>query len=100
MRVAENKVDKIEGQWLSFNFSSPDHDALEYEGICGGGDSGSPAYIIENGTTHIIGLSSWQDTEATNWEQGYYGVIDYYTYLNHYREWIESHLNNSRPNLN
>ncbi|BDX07461.1 trypsin-like serine protease [Planctobacterium marinum] len=97
MRVAQNKIEEIKGQWLSFSFSAPEDGALENEGIGGGGDSGSPAYIIDKGTIHLVALSSWQDTEATNWKEGFYGAIDYYTYLNHYRDWIESHLDDNKP---
>jgi secreted trypsin-like serine protease len=91
-RVAQNKVDKVEGQWISFTFDFPEKMALADEGMCGGGDSGSPAYIKQNDTFHIVGLSSWQDTEATNWKQGFYGAKDYYTNINFYKDWILKHL--------
>ena len=91
-RIAHNKIDKVEGQWLSFTFDAPENGALELEGGCGGGDSGSAAYIIADGITHIVGLSSWQDTEPTDWKQGFYGAKDYYTNINHYQKWLEKHL--------
>jgi secreted trypsin-like serine protease len=96
MRVAENRVDKVKNQWLSFTFDSPENGALEYEGMCGGGDSGSPAYIVKDGITHVVGLSSWQDTEATNWEQGFYGAEDYYTYISFYKSWLNSHVKSEK----
>ncbi len=92
LRVAENKVQKVEGQWLSFDFSAPGDNAMPLEGIGGGGDSGSPAYLVIDGHIHIVGISSWQDTESTDWQQGRYGAVDYYTYINHYRDWIEKKL--------
>ncbi len=92
LRVAQNKLDKVEGQWLSFTFDKPGKGALPFEGMCGGGDSGSPAYIVEGETVHIVGLSSWQDTEATNWQQGFYGAKDYYTRIIHYKNWILENL--------
>ena len=92
MRVAENEVDNVEGQWLSFTFDSPDGDALPYEGVGGGGDSGGPAYLVKAGIPHIVGLSSWQDTKNTHWQEGRYGVKDYYTYIAHYKEWIQANM--------
>lgn len=91
-RIAYNKIDKVEGQWLSFTFDAPENGALEFEGVCGGGDSGSAAYIIRDGIPHIVGLSSWQDTEPTGWKQGFYGAKDYYTYINYYQKWLQKHL--------
>jgi hypothetical protein len=92
VRVAENKVEQVKGQWISFTFNAPEQGALEYEGMCGGGDSGSPAYTIKDGTTHLLGLSSWQDTEATNWKQGFYGVSDYYSNISFYKQWLLKNL--------
>ncbi|MCP4989581.1 MAG: trypsin-like serine protease [Colwellia sp.] len=91
-RVAQNQIDKVDGQWISFQFNSPSNRALDLEGISGGGDSGSPAYVIKNGVYHIVGLSSWQNTEATNWEQGFYGAIDNYTSVQYYRGWLNKNL--------
>lgn len=95
LRVAENIVDKVSGQWMSFTFNAPNNGALEFEGISGSGDSGSPAYIIDKGKTHILGISSWQDTQATDWQQGLYNVVEYYTYLPHYKAWLQKHLTNN-----
>jgi secreted trypsin-like serine protease len=91
-RVAQNRVDKVEGQWVSFQFNSPDNGALALEGVSGGGDSGSPAYVIENDVYHIVGVSSWQNTAATNGEEGLYGAIENYTSVDYYRVWLTKNL--------
>lgn len=92
LRVGENQLDKVKGQWLRFTFDAPGAGALPLEAISGGGDSGSPAYVVSNGVTHIVGLSAWQDTQATNWQQGLYGVQDYYSNLSFYRSWVNQQL--------
>lgn len=95
LRFAQNEVVSAKGQWVSFDFSHPDDNALPLEGIGGGGDSGSPAYVVKDGVAHIVGVSSWQDTQATNWQQGLYGAVDYYTHVNHFRGWILQHIEKS-----
>lgn len=88
IRLAENQVDNAEGQWVRFTFEQGD-DALPLEGISGPGDSGGPAYINFEGQLFIIGVSSWQNAEPTEWEEARYGVIENYSRISHFQTWIK-----------
>jgi len=37
----------------------------------------------------VIGVSSWQNTEATDWQEGKYGVIENYSRISYFKNWIE-----------
>lgn len=72
-RVAENRVDESDDEWLSWRFDAPgDSHALTLEGISGMGDSGGPALIRTAGGWQIAGVSSGQDTK--DGPEGLYGV--------------------------
>ena len=61
---------------------------LPLEGVSGPGDSGGPAYITVDDKLYSIGVSAWQNTEPTGWEEGKYGVIENYSRIAFFREWI------------
>lgn len=88
LRAANNVVTAAQEQWLQFVFDRGE-DALSLEGISGPGDSGGPAYIILPDSVCIIGVSSWQNAESTGWQEGKYGVIENYSRISYFRDWIE-----------
>ncbi|QDZ91158.1 trypsin-like serine protease [Shewanella decolorationis] len=91
LRAAHNAVVGVQEQWLQFIFDR-DANALPLEGISGPGDSGGPAYLVSTNLVCLIGVSSWQNAESTNWEEGKYGVIEHYSRIAYFRDWIEKTL--------
>ncbi|MFV0597215.1 S1 family peptidase [Shewanella sp.] len=91
LRAAHNAVVGVQEQWLQFIFDR-DTNALPLEGISGPGDSGGPAYLVSADSVCLIGVSSWQNAESTNWEEGKYGVIEHYSRISYFRDWIEQTL--------
>ncbi|MDI5835860.1 S1 family peptidase [Shewanella xiamenensis] len=91
LRAAHNAVVGVQEQWLQFIFDR-DANALPLEGISGPGDSGGPAYLVSTNSVCLIGVSSWQNAESTNWEEGKYGVIEHYSRISYFRDWIEKTL--------
>jgi V8-like Glu-specific endopeptidase len=110
LRAATNRVDSTldvfpgtaargqypaEGFQLRFTFDAPgDPNATDLEGICGGGDSGGPAYIKKRNVLYVIGVSSGQDARPANRQVGHYGVFEYYTRVSHFANWIHSVIGN------
>ena len=88
LRAAKNVVTGVKEQWLQFVFDSGEN-ALALEGISGPGDSGGPAFVTLHDSIFIIGVSSWQNTEATDWQEGKYGVIENYSRISYFKKWIE-----------
>lgn len=91
LRAAHNAVVGVQEQWLQFVFDR-DANALPLEGISGPGDSGGPAYLVSADSVCLMGISSWQNAESTNWEEGKYGVIEHYSRISYFRDWIEQRL--------
>lgn len=91
LRAVHNAVVGVLEQWLQFIFDR-DANALPLEGISGPGDSGGPAYLVSTNLVCLIGVSSWQNAESTNWEEGKYGVIEHYSRIAYFRDWIEKTL--------
>ena len=52
------------------------------------GDSGGPALLEKDGTLLIAGISSGQDNRAQG-KEGVYGVLEYYTRVSAYAQWID-----------
>lgn len=91
LRLANNAVDSADDQWVRFTFEQGDG-ALPLEGISGPGDSGGPAYITVEGQLFLIGVSAWQNAQPTEWKEGRYGVIENYSRVSYFHEWIEKTL--------
>ncbi len=88
IRGATNLVDGADAEWIWFDFDSPaSSGTTELEGISGPGDSGGPAFINDHGVNYVAGISSHQDDE--NGKKGTYGVVEYYTRVSSYFNWIE-----------
>ena len=87
MRIATNRVEKVNDQWLVFKFDAPP-ETTALEGIAGPGDSGGPALIKTVSGWAVAGISSGHDSKDHS--EGYYGGWEYYTRVSQYLEWIKS----------
>ncbi|MFT5297081.1 MAG: TonB family protein [Colwellia sp.] len=85
---AENLIEKAEGLWITFDFDSPENNALPLEGISGPGDSGGPAFIETSTGYKVAGVSSHQRNNDNG--EGLYGVKEYYTRASAHVQWIEN----------
>ena len=81
-------LDELFPQWLKFLFDEPVK-ALLLEGISGPGDSGGPAVIKMHGQWWLLGVSAWQNSQATNWQKGKYKVVEYYSRISTFSLWLE-----------
>jgi hypothetical protein len=91
LRAATNRVDKAESPFLQFRFDAPgDPNVTELEGISGAGDSGGPAFVERDGRLYVIGVSSWQDFKPAHYQEGRYGVLEYYMRVSDFAAWIRS----------
>ncbi|KZS40607.1 hypothetical protein AWE51_06570 [Aquimarina aggregata] len=91
-RGATNRIDEVDGQWIIFNFDSPQSEnTTELEGVSGPGDSGGPAFIDIGNVRYIVGVSSNQ-TDIDSGKQGVYGVTEYYARISFYKKWIEESI--------
>jgi Trypsin len=88
-RMATNRIEKVDDQWLIFKFDAPP-EATELEGIAAPGDSGGPALIKTETGWALAGVSAGQDSNTLG--EGYYGVWEYYTRVSAHLNWIESVL--------
>jgi secreted trypsin-like serine protease len=99
MRAATNQVIQAQGQWLRFSFDQG-ASALPLEGISGPGDSGGPALVRKDDIWYLVGVSSWQNAESTQWQEGRYGVIENYSRVSHHLKWIRQTLaTRSQPEI-
>ncbi len=92
-RGATNRIETATGNWLTWTFDHPNTKTkylTEYEGISGPGDSGGPAFIVKNDVVYLAGISSWQDTK--DGPEGLYGVVENYTRVSHYIQWINEEI--------
>ena len=91
LRAAQNVVTEASGQWIRFKFDS-EQGSLAFEGISGPGDSGGPALLKMNNRLYIVGVSSWQNAEPTEWQEAKYGVIENYSRISYFKKWIEKSM--------
>ncbi len=85
LRRVTNVVDEADDYWLKFRFDAPP-DGTFLEGVCGGGDSGGPAFIQANGRLLLAGISSWQRQNGK--PLGLYGCVEHYTRVSCFLDWI------------
>lgn len=87
MRIATNRVEQLDDQWLICKFDAPP-ETTSLEGISGPGDRGGPALIELASGWAVAGVSAGQDSQKLG--EGYYGVWEYYSRISQYTDWIES----------
>lgn len=85
-RMATNRVERVDEQWIVFRFDEPPA-TTELEGVSGIGDSGGPALIKTVAGLFIAGISSWQDDDEQG-QYGLYGVWEYYARVSKHIDWI------------
>jgi hypothetical protein len=98
-RAATNIVSKVEANWLSFIFSTPET-ATELEGVSGVEDSGGPAFILTETGIKLAGVSCCQEPviKSDGEElQGGYLSTEYYSRLSPHRAWIAQQMNRQIP---
>ncbi|MGC1549073.1 MAG: trypsin-like serine protease [Rhodanobacter sp.] len=86
LRRAYNVITEAEGRWLAYRFDAPPK-ALPLEGMHGGGDSGGPVLIQQDGVWKLAGLSDHQRTNPRAF--GLYGAVAYDVRISHYADWIQ-----------
>jgi len=93
LRAATNRVVRADGPLLQFRFDAPgDAGVTALEGISGEADSGGPAYIELEGVLFTIGVSSHQDARPAGRKRGTYGVLEYYSRVSYFADWIREVL--------
>jgi hypothetical protein len=85
LRKVENTIIEANGPLLKYRFNSGDL-ALALEDFSGGGDSGGPAYMLSEKGYEILGINS--RAEVTNPVIGNYGVMEVYTRVSFFTDWI------------
>ena len=94
-RAATNRIDEVNEYFIKFGFDSPDvpsENLTDMEGVSGPGDSGGPAFLIENNKMILMGVGSTQSTKRTNGVEGVYGVVEQYMRVSSYSKWIEENI--------
>jgi len=93
LRAATNRVTRADGPLLQFRFDAPDDAGVTpLEGISGEADSGGPAYLERDGVLFTVGVSSSQDPRPAKRRRGAYGVLEYYTRVSYFADWIREVL--------
>ncbi|WP_448566120.1 trypsin-like serine protease [Thalassotalea ganghwensis] len=87
LRKAQNTIIDANGPLIKFVFNR-NKQALPLEGVSGGGDSGGPAYMIENGQFQLLGISSRPEGQFNN--IGEYGITEVYSRVSFFKGWVES----------
>jgi secreted trypsin-like serine protease len=85
LRKVENTIIEANGPLLKYRFNSGDL-ALALEDFSGGGDSGGPAYMLSEKGYEILGINS--RAEVTNPVIGKYAVMEVYTRVSFFADWI------------
>jgi hypothetical protein len=85
LKKAENTIIEAHGPLLKYRFNSGDL-ALPLEGVSGGGDIGGTAYMLSEKGYEILGINS--RAEVTNPVIGKYGVMEVYTRVSFFTDWI------------
>ena len=89
VRLATNRIDAVDQDWIMFDFDPPSSaEATPFEGVAGPGDSGGPALTEIAGVNYLIGVSSRQSRGSAS-GPGRYGVIEHYTRVSSHVEWID-----------
>lgn len=99
-RKAENLIDGIEDNYLTFSFDPPSSKrTLELEGVNGPGDSGGPALIIKNNNPYIAGVSSsgsYLNKNKVHTTEGKYSWVENYVRVSTIVTWIRKVIGQSK----
>jgi trypsin len=87
LRMAHNRVDSTQDDWLLIPFDAPPA-GEPLEGISGPGDSGGPAIITTPAGPAIAGVSSRND--SFDFGQCTYGTVERYARVSSHTQWIQS----------
>ncbi len=91
LRGATNRVEDAGADVLRWTFDDPSSPGTtDLEGISGPGDSGGPALLEVEGRLWVLGVSVAQDGMGRG--RGRYGVVEYYTRVSSYADWIRQKL--------
>lgn len=98
-RKATNVINGIAGNYLIFDFDSPDSNtSLPLEGVAGPGDSGGPALVRSGENWKIIGISSGgaypDELAASKAADGQYGWREFYVRTSQMKAWIQKVIKN------
>ncbi|UTF58615.1 trypsin-like serine protease [Gilvimarinus sp. DA14] len=94
LRGARNTVIEATQYNLVFLFDKPET-ATNLEGISGPGDSGGPALMEIDGLLYVAGVSAYQ--KGNGFEEGHYGVSEYYSRVSTHYPWLREVIDNSKP---
>ncbi|MEO5821070.1 MAG: trypsin-like serine protease [Vicinamibacteraceae bacterium] len=83
-RAVTNEIDDVGPKRVFMAFDAPPSGSA-LEGVGAPGDSGGPAFVEVNGRLLLVGVSS----ASMNGKPGTYGVVDVYTRISSYVDWIE-----------
>jgi hypothetical protein len=83
-RAATNQIQDAGPRRIFMTFDAPPAGSA-LEGVGAPGDSGGPAFIEANGRLLLAGVSS----ASMNGTPGTYGVVDVYTRISSYVDWID-----------
>jgi hypothetical protein len=83
-RAVANRIDDAGPKRVFLTFDAPPS-GLALEGVGAPGDSGGPALAEVDGRLVLVGVSS----ASMNGRPGTYGVVDVYTRISSYVDWIE-----------
>ncbi|MGD2108134.1 MAG: trypsin-like serine protease [Phycisphaerae bacterium] len=83
-RAATNVIDDAGPLRIMMKFDGPPG-GTDLEGVSGPGDSGGPALIEKGNRLYLVGVSS----AAMNGRPGRYGVIEVYTRVSSFADWID-----------
>lgn len=84
-RAVTNTIDDAGPKRIFLTFDAPPSGS-PLEGVGAPGDSGGPALIEVDGRLVRVGVSS----ASMNGKPGTYGVVDVYTRISSYADWIET----------